>query len=49
MLHETCARLGIPLAEVDADAIEPLRDSVDGQTFSYRGAVYDLLLEVGNQ
>ena len=44
MLRGTCARLGIPLTEADADAIEPLRDSVDGQTFSYRGAVYDLPL-----
>ena len=44
VLHETCARLDIPLTEADADAIEPLRDSVDGQTFSYRGAVYDLPL-----
>ena len=44
VLRGTCARLGIPLTEVDADAIEPLRDSVDGQTFSYRGAVYDLPL-----
>ena len=40
----TLRRLGIPLTEADADAIEPLRDSVDGQTFSYRGAVYDLPL-----
>lgn len=44
VLRGTCARLGIPLTEADADAIEPLRDSVDGQTFSYRGAVYDLPL-----
>ena len=44
VLRETCARLDIPLTEADADAIEPLRDSVDGQTFSYRGAVYDLPL-----
>ena len=44
VLRETCARLGIPLTEADADAIEPLRDSVDGQSFSYRGAVYDLPL-----
>ena len=34
VLRGTCARLGIPLTEADADAIEPLRDSVDGQTFS---------------
>ena len=44
VLRGTCARLGIPLTEADADAIEPLRDSIDGQTFSYRGAVYDLPL-----
>ena len=44
VLRGTCARLGIPLTEADADAIGPLRDSVDGQTFSYRGAVYDLPL-----
>ena len=43
-LRGTRARLAIPLTEADADAIEPLRDSVDGQTFSYRGAVYDLPL-----
>ena len=40
VLRETVRQRGIPLTEVDADAIEPLRDSVDGQTFSYRGAEY---------
>ena len=44
VLHEVCAQHGIPLTEADADAIEPLHDSIDGQTFSYRGAVYDLPL-----
>ena len=44
VLHEICAQRGIPLAEVDAAAIAPLTDGVDGQTFTYRGAEYTLPL-----
>ena len=38
VLREICAQRGIPLTEADASAIVPLTDSVDGQTFTYRGA-----------
>ena len=38
VLHEICAQRGIPLTEVDAAAIAPLTDGVDGQTFTYRCA-----------
>ena len=44
VLHEICAQRGIPLTEVDAAAIAPLTDGVDGQTFTYRGAEYTLPL-----
>ena len=44
VLHEICAQRGIPLTEVDAAAIVPLTDGVDGQTFTYRGAEYTLPL-----
>lgn len=44
VLHEICAQRGIPLTEVDAAAIAPLTDGVDGQTFTYRGAEYALPL-----
>ena len=44
VLREICAQRGIPLTEADASAIVPLTDSVDGQTFTYRGAEYALPL-----
>ena len=44
VLRELCAQRGIPLTEADASAIVPLTDSVDGQTFTYRGAEYALPL-----
>ena len=44
VLREICAQRGIPLTEVDVSAIAPLTDSVDGQTFTYRGAEYALPL-----
>lgn len=44
VLREICAQRGIPLTEVDVSAIVPLTDSVDGQTFTYRGAEYALPL-----
>lgn len=44
VLHEICAQRGIPLTEVDAAAIVPLTDGVDGQAFTYRGAEYTLPL-----
>ena len=44
VLHEICAQRGIPLTEVDAAAIAPLTDGVDGQAFTYRGAEYTLPL-----
>ena len=44
VLHEICAQRGIPLTEADASAIVPLTDSVDGQTFAYRGTEYALPL-----
>ena len=44
VLRELCAQRGIPLTEADVSAIVPLTDSVDGQTFTYRGAEYALPL-----
>ena len=44
VLREICAQRGIPLTEVDVSAIVPLTDSVDGQTFTYRGVEYALPL-----
>lgn len=37
VLRDACRERGVPLTEADFSAIEPLTDSVDGQTFRYRG------------
>lgn len=37
VLRGVCRERGVPLTEADFAAIEPLTDSVDGQTFRYRG------------
>lgn len=37
VLCGACRARGVPLTEADFSAIEPLTDSVDGQTFRYRG------------
>lgn len=37
VLRDVCRARGVPLTEADFAAIEPLADSVDGQTFRYRG------------
>lgn len=45
VLHDVCRERGVPLTEADFAAIEPLTDSVDGQTFRYRdGAALSLPL-----
>ena len=44
VLREICAQRGIPLTEADASTIVSLTDSVDGQTFTYRGTEYALPL-----
>lgn len=37
VLRDVCRERGVPLTEADFSAIEPMTDSIDGQTFRYRG------------
>lgn len=37
VLRDVCRERGVPLTEADFAAIEPLTDSIDGQSFRYRG------------
>ncbi|MEA5050585.1 MAG: folylpolyglutamate synthase/dihydrofolate synthase family protein [Oscillospiraceae bacterium] len=44
VIDGVCRERGCPLHVADFSAIESLRDSLDGQTFRYRGDIYDIRL-----